>query len=110
MKLFLAFTIPMILVFAQDLKQSEESSLQQAVAEAGTSPVELVHALENHLQKFPNSPRRAEIERALAKTAIDIRDDARTIQYGQLTLARDPDNVALLGSVSTALLRRGDKL
>jgi thiol-disulfide isomerase/thioredoxin len=93
----------------QDLTQSEQASLQQALGEAGNSPVEFVRALEDHLKKFPNSARRAELERALVKTAIDLRDDARIIEYGERVLAREPDNQPLLGSVSTALLHKADK-
>jgi thiol-disulfide isomerase/thioredoxin len=93
----------------QDLTQSEQSSLQQALGEAGNSPVEFVRAIENHLRKFPNSSRRAELERALVKTAIEMRDDPRIIEYGERVLQREPDNVAVLGSVSTALLHKGDK-
>jgi thiol-disulfide isomerase/thioredoxin len=105
--------IVMILVVAslhgQDLTQNEQSSLQQALGEAGNSPVEFVRAIEDHLRKFPNSSRRAELERALVKTAIDLRDDPRIIEYGERVLAREPENIPVLGSVSTALLHKGDK-
>jgi thiol-disulfide isomerase/thioredoxin len=94
---------------AQDSTQSEQSSLQQALGEAGNSPVEFVRAIEDHLRKFPNSPRKAELERVLVKTAIELRDDPRIIQYGERMLAWDPDNLPVLGSVSTALLHKADK-
>ena len=97
------------LLCGQDLTQSEQASLQQALGEAGNSPVEFVRAIEDHLRKFPNSSRRAELERALVKTAIELRDDPRIIEYGERMLQRDPDNIAVLGSVSTALLHKGDK-
>jgi thiol-disulfide isomerase/thioredoxin len=97
------------LLCGQDLTQSEQASLQQALGEAGNSPVEFVRAIENHLRKFPNSSRRAELERVLVKTAIELRDDPRIIEYGERVLEREPDNVAVLGSVSTALLHKGDK-
>jgi thiol-disulfide isomerase/thioredoxin len=71
--------------------------------------VEFVRAIEDHLRKFPNSSRRAELERALVKTAIELRDDPRIIEYGERMLQRDPDNIAVLGSVSTALLPKRDK-
>lgn len=93
----------------QDLTQSEQASLQQALGEAGNSPVEFVRALEDHLRKFPNSARRADLEKALVKTAIDLRDDARIIEYGERVLAREPDNMPVLGSVSTALLHKAEK-
>lgn len=109
MRLSIALILAAVCVFAQNLKQSEDASLQQALQEAGNSPVEFVHAIEDHLQKFPNSPRKAELERALVKTVIDLKDDRRIIEYGERMLARDPDNLPLLTAVSAALLRKGDK-
>jgi thiol-disulfide isomerase/thioredoxin len=108
-RILLATASAVFALWAQDLTQTEQASLQQALGEAGNSPVEFVRALEAHLEKFPNSPRKAELERALIKTAIELRDDPRIIQYGERVLAREPDNLPVLGSVSTALLHKGDK-
>jgi thiol-disulfide isomerase/thioredoxin len=93
----------------QSLSQEEQISLQRTLGEAGNSPTELELAIENHLKQFPNSPKRAELERALVKTAIDINDDARLIQYGESVLSRDPDNMQVLEHVTTAWLHQGDK-
>jgi thiol-disulfide isomerase/thioredoxin len=108
-QLSIALILAAVFVSAQDLKQSEDASLQQALQEAGNSPVEFVRAIEDHLQKFPNSARKAELERALVKTVIDLKDDRRIIEYGERMLARDPDNLAVLSAVTTALLRKGEK-
>jgi thiol-disulfide isomerase/thioredoxin len=97
-------------LFAQsNLSQAEEESLQAAIAEAGNSPIDFARAVENHLKRFPNSPRRAELERALIKTAIDLNDDRRIIQFGESVLKREPDNLQVLEHVATALLHNGDK-
>jgi thiol-disulfide isomerase/thioredoxin len=97
-------------LFAQsNLSQGEEESLQAAIGEAGNSPIDFARAVENHLQRFPNSPRRAELERALIKTAIDLNDDRRIIQFGESVLKREPDNLQVLEHVATALLHSGDK-
>lgn len=87
----------------------EQRSLQQALSEAGNSPVEFARALEHHLKQYPQTARRAELERALVKTAIDLNDDRITIEYGEAVLARDPDNRAFLEGVATATLRSGSK-
>ena len=42
----------------QELSEQEEEQLRQSVGEAGSSPIEFIRALEAHLKKFPNSPRR----------------------------------------------------
>src|SRR5262245_59277381 len=104
---YFALLAAAVALCAQEAAPNEQSSLQKALSEAGNSPVEFTRALEDHLQKFPNSARRAELERALVKTAIDLHDDSRTIQYGERVLARDPNNAQVLGAVATALLRKG---
>ena len=97
-------------LFAQgNLSQLEEESLQTAISEAGNSQVDFVRAIENHLKRFPNSPRRADLERALIKTAIDLNDDRLIVQFGESVLTREPDNLQVLEHVATAELHSGDK-
>ena len=71
--------------------------------------MDFARAIENHLKRFPNSPRRAELERALIKTAIDLNDDRRIIQFGESVLTREPDNLQVLEHVATAELHTGDQ-
>jgi len=97
------------LLSAQALSQEEQQSLQRALSEGGNSPTEFVLAIENHLKQYPNSPRRAELERALVKTAIDLNDDHRLIEFGEKVLSREPANIQVLEHVTTALLHQGDK-
>lgn len=87
----------------------EQQDLQQALAEAGNSPVDIVRALENHLKQYPDSARRPDLEGALLKASIDLNDDARIIRYGEAALVSNPDNVQILEHVSTALIRQADK-
>lgn len=83
----------------------EQMELSRALAEAGTSPVDYIRALETHLAKYPDSPQRAAIEKALAKSAMDANDDARIIRYGEKVLATEkPDDLRLLDRVTRALL------
>ena len=105
----LAIALAALPLFAQNMTQAEEESLQTAINEAGNSPVDFVRAIENHLKRFPNTPRRAELERALIKTAIDLNDDRRTVQYSASVLTREPDNLQVLEHAATALIHAGDK-
>ena len=57
----------------QDLKESEQAA--GALGEAGNSPVEFVRALEGSSEEVSQFRARAELERALVKTAMDLRDD-----------------------------------
>jgi len=94
---------------AQTLSQDEQRDLQRELSEAGNSPSELALAIENHLKKYPNSPRRAELENALVKEAIELNDDRRLIEFGETVLSRDANNLQVLEHVTTALLHQGDK-
>ncbi len=94
---------------AKELSQAEQQSLSQALSEAGNSPIEFVRAIENHLKTYPNSPKRVDLENALLKTALDLNDDRRIIEFGERALKREPDSLQYLERVTTALLHNGDK-
>ena len=84
---------------------AEQQALRQAISESGNSPIEVAHAIEHHLQQYPNSPQKPELERLLMKSAMDLSDDRRILLYGEDVLARDPDNRQYLQAISAALLR-----
>ena len=50
----------------------EQQDLMRALGE-NTSPVDLMRALEAHLDKYPNTTQRADLERSIAKAAIEVR-------------------------------------
>jgi thiol-disulfide isomerase/thioredoxin len=88
---------------------AEQTDLNQAIAEANGSAIDVVRALERHLLKYPESPRRADIEASLYKTATDTNDRARIILYGERLLARQPANeMEILDRVGHALLISDD--
>jgi thiol-disulfide isomerase/thioredoxin len=86
---------------------AEQQDLMRAVTEAANSTVDMIRVLEAHLKKYPNTLQRAEMEQALAKAAIDNKDEARIVKYGESVLARTPDDVLMLDRVSAALLALG---
>ncbi|HLJ45568.1 MAG TPA: TlpA disulfide reductase family protein [Bryobacteraceae bacterium] len=91
------------------MSQDEQTSLTSALGEAGNSPVDFIRAIEAHLQKFPNSPRRADLEKALVKTAIQLKDNDRIMRFGESVLQREPNDLSVLQSVAVALLQTGGK-
>src|SRR5208283_2531044 len=102
------------LAFAQDpapktLTQAdiENKALTEAVSDANNSTVDLVRTLEAFLKKFPQSPQRTEVERELARDAIQNQDDRRIVLYGERTLIVSPDDMLLLDRVARALLALG---
>ncbi|HET8547007.1 MAG TPA: TlpA disulfide reductase family protein [Bryobacteraceae bacterium] len=88
--------------------EAEEKDLRQALAEAGSSPLEFARAIEKHLEKYPNSEQKSMLERALAKAAIEARDDHRTVLYGERVLARDMQDPQILERVTRVLLKTDD--
>lgn len=97
---------------AQDsgkMPEQEQKELGSALAEAGSSPVEFVRALERHLEKYPQSPQREELIRALVKAAIEAKDDGRTLLWGERLLAKNAENPQVLEKVARILLRSDEK-
>jgi thiol-disulfide isomerase/thioredoxin len=105
----LALLGPLGLLPAQPLSTAEQTSLADALGEAGNSQIDFLHALENHLAKFPNSPKRAELERALVKSAIELKDAPRIIRYGERVLQREPDDLQIVEAAAIALMQTGEK-
>jgi len=87
----------------------EQNELSQAVQEAGPSQIDFIHALERHLRKYPKTTQRAAIDKALSKSAVEINDHARIIQYGIRVLESEPDStdLPLLDRVTRELLDDG---
>ena len=104
MKRLLLLALVCRLCFPQDLPEAEQRALSQALGEAGSSPIEMVRALEAHLARFPQTTKRAELERVLAKAAIENKDERRIVLYGERVLAREQDDLQLLDRVARALL------
>src|SRR6185437_5825003 len=88
---------------------AEQNELNQAVQDANGSTIDLTRALEQHLRKYPNSARRADIEAALYKNAVDALDYPRIALYGESLLLGHPDNeLDILDHVVRAILTSDD--
>jgi thiol-disulfide isomerase/thioredoxin len=77
--------------------QEEDRLLQQAVSEAGNSPVEFIRVVERYLRQHPKAARRKDLERAVLRAAIDAHDYGRVISYGEKILESDDDRTLLEG-------------
>ncbi|MES1257573.1 MAG: thioredoxin-like domain-containing protein [Acidobacteriota bacterium] len=88
----------------------EQAELSKAVGEAGGSAIDFTRALEKHLEKYPQSAQRPQIEKALVKAAMESNDRARIILYGARVLQAEPasDDLPLLDRVTRALLDTDD--
>lgn len=88
---------------------AEKHELAEAIKGANTSGYDITRVLEAHLRKYPDTPLRQDIYNLLAKAAVEIRDDARIIRYGEPALTATPNDVTLLDRVSRSLLAAGGK-
>lgn len=93
---------------AQEIAENERADLRAGLSEAGSSQVEFIRAIERHLQKYPQTEQRAELERALVKAAVEVRDTRRILLYGERVLSREPANAELLERVARQLLSHED--
>lgn len=110
MRAALAALLMLAPVLAQEnARESEDQQLQTALGEAGSSPADYARALEDHLRKFPQTERRAEIERVLAQAAMDLNDRRRLLRYGIPAVERGSQDARLLEFVTRALLDGEDK-
>jgi thiol-disulfide isomerase/thioredoxin len=115
MRLTVCILFCMMAAIAQQAQQAqpspapsteEQQDLMRAVNE-GTSPVDLIRALEAHLAKYPNSVQRSDLERTLAKAAIESNDVPRIVKYGEPAVAAAPDDFQLLDRLAYAFLILG---
>ncbi|HLX44252.1 MAG TPA: hypothetical protein VKR43_12495, partial [Bryobacteraceae bacterium] len=87
----------------------ENKELTDAITDANNSNVDILRALEGFLKKHPQSLQRHEIERLLARAAVEVKDDRRTVLYGQRVLEGSPDDMLLLDRVARGLLALGGR-
>ena len=87
--------------------EEEQRLLQEAVSQVGNSPVEFIRAVERYLRLHPDTRRRADLEKAVLRAAVDAKDNARILSYGERALERD-DDPTLLDRVARALLASDD--
>ncbi len=92
-----------------DPQQLEEVVFKKILADAGTSPMDYARALEEFLERFPESSKRPQIERSIAQTAMEHGDRRRLLRYGEAVIQREPHNLLLLEHVIRALLDSEDE-
>ena len=87
----------------------EQTELNQVIAEANGSPVDIIRVLEAHLRKYPDTQRRTEIYGTIYKYSVDLNDQRRVILYGGKMLdGSPPEEIEILDRVLHALLATND--
>src|SRR5215470_8316361 len=86
-----------------------DEELQQAIDSAGNDRAALVRNLEAFLQKYPEAPQRARIYRALVESNLQLRDNARAMNYAERIIALNPDDISMTLIAIQLLEQNGDE-
>jgi thiol-disulfide isomerase/thioredoxin len=108
----LAFSVAAGSCFAfqrPELSDAEREHLESVLSGAQTSPGEMARALEKHLKAYPESPQRADLERAIIRSAIDANDEDRILHWGRVALDREIQQPLILERITPLLLKRGSR-
>jgi thiol-disulfide isomerase/thioredoxin len=85
-----------------------ENELQKALAAAGNDRAAQVRNLENYLQRFPDSPRRAGVYRALVESCEQLRDTPCALDFAERLIAIQPDDSEMMMLAVELLQEQGD--
>jgi thiol-disulfide isomerase/thioredoxin/tetratricopeptide (TPR) repeat protein len=85
-----------------------DAELQATVQQAGNDRAALIRNLEAYLAKYPDSPRRPAIYRALLQSEFQVQNLKRALDYSDLILATEPDDSQTLFLAATLLEKLPD--
>ena len=73
-----------------------ELQLQKAISDAGNDRAALVRNLRNYLLRFPDSPRKAGVYRALVESCQQLHDTECALDYAERLVAVHPDDSEMM--------------
>ncbi len=76
----------------QDAAPDPDAELQLAVRQAGNDSATLVQSLEAYLVKYPDSPRRGAIYRALLESEMNLHNQKSALDYAEKVIAIQPED------------------
>ncbi len=85
-----------------------EVELERALDDAGNDSAAMVRNLKRYLQKFPDTPRKAGVYRALVEACQQIQDSDCAIEYAERVIAIRPDDSDMMLLAANLLEERGD--
>jgi thiol-disulfide isomerase/thioredoxin len=85
-----------------------EIELQKAVASAGNDRAALVRNLKDYLQRFPDAPRKASVDRAIIEACQQLRDNACALEYAERLIVERPDDSEIMMLAVDLLQQQGD--
>lgn len=96
--------IPTAAQIAETQATAEQKELMAALESANQSAVDIIRVLEEFLKKHPQAAQRKDIDKVMARAAIDAKDDRRTVLYGVRAIVDSPDDLLLLDRLARSLL------
>jgi len=87
---------------------SRADELQKAISDAGNDRTALVRNLKAFLEKFPESPERPQIYRALVEACVQFKDDGCAMDYAERIVALTPDDTSMTLLAVQMLEQNGD--
>jgi thiol-disulfide isomerase/thioredoxin len=85
-----------------------EMELQKALASAGNDRAAQVRNLKEYLKRFPDSPRRASVYRALVESCEQLRDNACALDFAERLIAVQPDDSEMMMTAVSLLRQQGE--
>lgn len=93
----------------QQKAPSPSEELQEVINRSGNDRAALVRNLEAYLLKYPQSPQRPQIYRALVEATLQLRDVSRAADYAERVVALTPDDMSITLVAIQLLQRSGDE-
>jgi len=85
-----------------------EQELQKALAGAGNDSALLIRNLQEYLRKFPDTPRKASVYRALVEACQQTHDDTCALEYAERLIGVRPDDSQMMLLAVNLLQQQGD--
>jgi thiol-disulfide isomerase/thioredoxin len=94
----------------QDAAASDpDAELQLAVRQAGNDSSTLVKSLEDYIAKYPDSPRRGAIYRALLESEMNLHNQKSALDYAEKVIAIQPEDSQSMYIAATLLEKMPDE-
>jgi len=93
----------------KDAALDPDAELQLAVHQAGNDSAALVQSLEAYLVKYPDSPRRGAIYRALLESEMNLHNQKSALEYAEKVIAIQPEDSQSMYLAVTLLEKMPDE-
>jgi thiol-disulfide isomerase/thioredoxin len=85
-----------------------ELELQKALSDAGNDRAAVVRNLKAYLQRFPDTPRKAAVYRAIVESCEQLQDNDCSLDYAERFVALHPDDSEMMMLAVGILQEQGD--